>query len=272
MLETPTMVLDYIAIKTHHFEEMVAFYHQIIGMDELNYEDNLVYLGIRSRKKPLIVLIDEEDEFERGRIYKIAFKMKDRTSFDELLKHLNKTRHIDEIHDYGFVHSFMLNDPDGNIVEFYMESDRQQWPAVFPESNIISFNQPKQTIGMYHLDPDTVLGHLHLTVGSLAEMRHFYRHILNLEHKSTTKQGEHHFASPLSMAGDTLMSVQEGDATFKESEIDFIAFQMMNMDDLQSLKNKLEQEDYPFYYNKGKKIIAIDDPDETSLWFQVRGV
>lgn len=272
MLKSPDMVLDYIAIKTEHFEEMVSFYHQVIGMDELNYEDNMVYLGIRSRRQPLVALIEEEMDHHNSNIDKIAFKMKDKISFDALLNHLNQTHHIQEIHDFGFVHSFLIDDPDGNTLEFYMESDRQQWPEIFPESNLISYEQTKQSIGGYHLDEGTTLGHLHLKVNSIKETQSFYEQVLDLEHKSTSNQQEFHFAPSLSMAGETLMSIQQKMPFIDHSNIDYVVFQIVDMDALSALKESLEKHHYQFYYNRGKKIIAIDDPNNIPFWFQVRGV
>lgn len=270
MLKSPDMVLDYIAIKTEHFEEMVSFYHQVIGMDELNYEDNMVYLG--SRRQPLVALIEEEMDRHNSNIDKIAFKMKDKISFDALLNHLNQTHHIQEIHDFGFVHSFLIDDPDGNTLEFYMESDRQQWPEIFPESNLIPYEQTKQSIGCYHLDEGTTLGHLHLKVNSIKETQSFYEQVLDLEHKSTSNQQEFHFAPSLSMAGETLMSIQQKMPFIDHSNIDYVVFQMVDMDALADLKESLEKHHYQFYYNRGKKIIAIDDPNNIPFWFQVRGV
>lgn len=272
MIREPQLLLDYITIKTYQFEQMVSFCHQVIGMDELNYEDNMVYLGIRRRKKPLVALIEaEEGEIETHRLNKVAFRMRDYQSFVELFSHLNNTNQIVHVDDYGFMHSFFIQDPDGNCLEFYIEMESKEWMPSYPEPQSIYYSADAPTEVNYHLNEDTVLGNVGLAGHSMDEMTQFYHHVLSLEDQSTSNKGEHHFAPSVSNAVDTMICATETEGLNDHNEIDFIVFQVMTMDQLRQLKEQLESHHYSFYYNEGKKIIAIDDPYQTSFWLQVRG-
>lgn len=272
MIREPQLLLDYITIKTYQFEQMVSFYHCIVGMDELNYEGNMVYLGIRQRKKPLIALIEaEEGGIEAHRLNKMAFRMKSRQNFLELLAHLNQLGKTVHVHDYGYMHSFCIQDPDGNQVEFYIETKPLEWKDVPPAEQPVQYALQIPSTTPYHLGEDTVLGCVGLAGHSMDEMTHFYHHVLSLEDQSVAKNGAHRFAPSMSNAVDTMICAREDGQVSDHNEIDFIVFQVMTMNQLRQLKTKLESQHYSFYYNEGKRIIAIDDPHQTSFWLQVRG-
>ncbi len=51
--------------------------------------------------------------------------------------------------------------------------------------------------------------------------------------------------------------------------VDHITFEMPTIDSLIELKEQLETKQVEYYFNKGKKIIGLSDPNGIQLWFIV---
>ena len=90
--------------------------------------------------------------------------------------------------DHGVSEALYLDDPDGNGIEIYRDRPRDEWPYV--QGRLQMVTDPIDYDGILReaggesvpqMEPETVLGHMHLHVGRLPESVNFYAQVIGLE-------------------------------------------------------------------------------------------
>lgn len=264
-MDTLQLSLCYIAIKTAHIDEMVAFYTEVIGLHVLNYENEVVFLGTVKERQPILMLIDDVDHDAKTEHHldHFAFQIQSLDAFYALLHRLNqaKIKYTTPSQQGSLIH-FFCEDYDHNQVEFYYQG----------EHNIeMILNHPAQPAVIEH-DPvsmdklqDVTLGHIHLSVPLLEETLMFYRDILSVTILDD-EEDRHHTTDENK---ETLLMTFDKKHETGVSPIDFIVFQLPELQQLFELKERLEHYHYDFYFNLGKQIIQLWDANHISYWFQV---
>lgn len=98
--------------------------------------------------------------------------------------------------DHGVSEAFYLADPDGNGLELYVDRPREQW--AWSGDQVAMVTEPLDMEGLLAeageaddglLDPGADIGHVHLSVSSLAQAEAFYADLLGLDVTQRTYPG-----------------------------------------------------------------------------------
>lgn len=158
----------------------------------------------------------------------------------------------------GPVTHFFIEDPDGNGIELYHMENKDFNSVVQEESVAVDYHPEERAEDM-----SKTLGHIHLYVNDLEQTLAFYHDIL--EFNTISNENEHHLVGD--DARDLFVTLEE-DKVDHQSSVDFIAFQVPTMEALMILKQRLEDKNYDFYFNRGKQIIQLWDENRISYWIQ----
>ena len=273
-----------VALKVKDLDKMIGFYRHVLGFHLINEENDMAIMGIGSKRKKLLGLIREPDGKEGSNtltgLYHVAFVLPSREEFGLFLKHLMIMDYpIEGKSDHGYAECVYLNDPEGNRVNIGWDRPKEEWPIEEGVINGVTKELDVQSVlskveGEFdEVSDNTKVGHIHLSVSDLEKSYYFYKDILGFTLKnddvSRTKflsiNNYHHQiainewtpASNESVVGETDLGV------------DHVTFEMPSIESLLELKNQLETFDIEFYFNKGKKIIGLNDPNGIQLWFMV---
>jgi catechol 2,3-dioxygenase len=169
-------------------------------------------------------------------LYHFAVLVPSRLDLARSLRRLVETNTpLDGASDHGVSEALYLSDPDGNGIEIYRDRPRAEWPRVNGRLNMTV--DPLDVEGLLAesapaddgLDPDTVIGHVHLHVSSLPEAEAFYAGVLGFDVTErygrgalfVSAGGYHHHLGLNTWAGVGLPPAPEGSLGLRRFEIRF---------------------------------------------------
>src|SRR3954452_3213609 len=143
----------------------------------------------------LLVLHAEPGAARAGRhagLYHVALLHASREELARTTLRLGANRTmIDGACDHGISAALYLSDPDGTGVELAADRPRQEWPDLSDTSWLSGGPAPLDLHGLLgmvageepraNIDPELVVGHLHLHVGDVARGLEFYRDVLGFD-------------------------------------------------------------------------------------------
>lgn len=174
-------------------KRQTAFYHQLIGLEILKESETEVLLGAGG--KPLVRLI-ETDRREAVKdsygLYHLALLLPSREALGDVFKHLAELQ-IPMIGgaDHGYSEALYLEDLEGNGIELYRDKPVSAWD-IREDGRIIGVTEELAAQDIYELgkdqdpfviDPETRMGHIHLSVKDSRLSSRFYQEVLDLEDK-----------------------------------------------------------------------------------------
>ncbi|MFW7433141.1 VOC family protein [Vagococcus carniphilus] len=280
----PKTKLASVALKVRDFDRMVEFYRHVVGLNLINEENDMAIMGIGSKRKKLVGLIATpegvEDSNTRTGLYHMTFVLPTRENLALFLKHLIILNYpIEGKSDHGYSESVYINDPEGNRLEFSWDKPKEEWPLLEGKINGVTKDLDIQKMlcrvkGTYSTIPeDTKVGHVHLSVLDLNESFKFYVDGLGFSikdddfaktHFLTVNDYHHQIA-----LNEWTPASQKSFARETDLGVDHITFDVATFEALLELKEQLESLEIEFYFNKGKKIIGVNDPNGIQLWFMV---
>lgn len=273
-----------VALKVRDLDKMIEFYRRVLGFHLINEENDMAIMGIGSQRKKLLGLIKEPEGKEGSNtltgLYHVAFVLPTREEFALFIKHLIALNYpIEGQSDHGYAECVYINDPEGNRINIGWDKPKSEWPikdgriyGVTKELNIQSF-LCKVKGDFEEISEGTKLGHIHLSVADMADSYHFYRDILgfkltNNEIISTKFLSNNDYHHQIAL---NEWSPASNQSLVKETDlgVDHVTFSVDSMENLIELKEQLERNEITFYFNNGKKIIGLNDPNGIQLWFMV---
>ncbi|MBO0478016.1 VOC family protein [Vagococcus fluvialis] len=273
-----------VALKVKDLDKMIEFYRHVLGFHLINEENDMAIMGIGSERKKLLGLIREPEGKEGSNnltgLYHVAFVLPTREEFALFIKHLMLTNYpIEGKSDHGYAECVYINDPEGNRINFGWDKPKEKWPVqdgkisgVTKELNIQSFLS-KVTGDFTEISEGTKVGHVHLSVSDLEESYLFYKDVLGFTLKNddvvSTKflsNNDYHHQIALN---EWTPTASQNVVNSNDLGVDHVTFEVDSLDSLLELKEHLEKKDIDFYFNKGKKIIGLNDPNGIQLWFMV---
>jgi catechol 2,3-dioxygenase len=181
------MEIGRVTLTVHDLARSADFYARALGLSKLTADAAQVTLGAGNRA--LITLI--ADPAARARspreagLFHTAFLLPDRPALARWLHHAAATRlPLQGASDHKVSEAIYLADPEGNGIEVYVDRPRAQWTK--QDGSIQMTTDPLDlddlaaaADGPWTGAPDgTVVGHVHLQVGDVAQAQAFYTGIL----------------------------------------------------------------------------------------------
>jgi catechol 2,3-dioxygenase len=209
-----------IALAVTDLERSVDYYQRRLGMELLERHDSRATLGAGGRR--LLELKERpgaERDPEAADLFHFALRVPSRPALARQLAHLMATdTRLTGASDHTVSEALYLRDPDGHGIEFYRDRPRDAWyqggrvrmgTTALDLEGVLA-DAPASGQGENGLDPDTVIGHVHLETIDLPRAKAFYVDQLGLdvtaERSGATfmsKGGYHHHVAVNTWGGRT---------------------------------------------------------------------
>ncbi len=217
----------------------IAFYDRVLGLRVIEHCGASASLGAQGSDATLVELQERHGANpvrRRGHLglFHYALLLPDRPSLGRLLRHLASIDAKVGASDHLVSEALYLHDPDGLGIEVYADRPRATWQREGGE--LVMTTQPLDIEGVTAaggtgswtgMPAGTIMGHLHLRVGSLAEAAAFYCDGLGLDPTVWSYPGAlflsaggyHHHLGVNTWAGEDAEPAAEHDARLLEWEI-----------------------------------------------------
>jgi catechol 2,3-dioxygenase len=173
-------------------DRSVHFYENAIGLRLHRREDGRAALGAGG--EDLLVLVEDPGARRAGHhagLYHFALLHPSRLELARAAHRLAATRtRISGASDHGISEAIYLPDPDGNGIELAADRGRERWGDL-SDPTALGGPEPLDVAGLLelvaaeelqpHVDPGTVVGHVHLHVGDMERGLAFYRDVIGFE-------------------------------------------------------------------------------------------
>jgi catechol 2,3-dioxygenase len=170
-----------VGLKARDAERLAAFYGDVLGLSVVRREADVIGLGAGDLELLEIIHnpgLRPDDPREAG-LFHIAFLLPARTDLARWLAFaIERGIRLDGVSDHRVSEALYLHDPEGNGIEVYCDRPRSSWP--FNDGMVAMTTEPLDTEDLLRERPagdrgwnaapsGTVIGHVHLRVGSAAE-------------------------------------------------------------------------------------------------------
>ena len=212
-----------VRLRVADLERSLDFYRGLLGLKVIRESAGEVALAGGGRE--LLVLEEHPGIAPRPRrprstgLYHVALLVPSRTELGRTLLGLgNAGYELRGMSDHAVSESLYLDDPDGNGLEIYADRPRDQWPI---EGGVVQMTvDPMDVEGVLAaakqdptpwsgLAPETVVGHVHLTVSRMDPAVAFYRDIVGFDEMmripslaAVSAGGYHHHLNLNTWAGE----------------------------------------------------------------------
>jgi catechol 2,3-dioxygenase len=170
-------------------DRSVHFYESAIGLRLHRREDRRAALGAGG--EDLLVLVEDPSARRAGRhagLYHFALLHPSRLELARAAHRLAATRtRISGASDHGISEAIYLPDPDDNGIELAADRGRERWGDL-SDPTALGGPEPLDLAGLLelvaneapqpHVDPGTVVGHVHLHVGDIERGLAYYRDVI----------------------------------------------------------------------------------------------
>jgi catechol 2,3-dioxygenase len=172
-------------------DRSVGFYQDSIGLKQHRRDGGVAALGAGG--EDLLVLVEDPQARPAGRhagLYHVALLYPSREELARAAQRIAATRTtITGASDHGISEAIYLDDPDGNGLELAADRPRATWgdlgdvqtiaPRPLDMADLLSLVEDQEPTR--HVDPDMVVGHLHLHVADIDRGLRFYRDVVGFE-------------------------------------------------------------------------------------------
>ena len=180
--------------------------------------------------------------------------------------------------DHGVSEALYLDDPEGNGIEIYRDRPRAEWPRTNGQLRMTL--DPLDYEGILreldgeatrpHMEPGTVLGHMHLHVAHLPEAVDFYAHVVGLELQQyygdsaafLSAGGYHHHLGLNTWAGVGAPPPPENATGLREFVVELV-----DEDEMAALRARLDNAGVA--YEDGEQGLLLRDPSRNGVRFCV---
>ena len=276
--------LDFVAIKVKDIEAVISFYKSVLGLDLLREENGMAFIGIKEQKKSLICLVEDLEglpsETNHNGLFYFGLQVPSRQALAEIYQHLLTIKYpIQTVSDLGFSEAIYLKDPEFNGIKVYWDKPQGEGKNRLTGTmdQIMQHLDTRELLAeakeaFSHIPNDSRIGHVHLNVVDLDESQRFYESVLGLNLTSTAFPSLRYLAAGDNYQHITLNTFNHAEADDNRDEnlgLDYIAFKVNTVEEIRALNQHLSQLDVEYFYNKGKKIIQVDDPNGIHVWFHL---
>lgn len=210
-----------VTLNVADLERQLDFYQQVIGLRLHDRENGLALLGADNENALLVLQEKTGGKRYNGYtgLYHFAILVPTRYHLALSLNRLIETNtSMQGASDHLVSEALYLADPEGNGIEIYRDRPREEWlvdgqlqMATLP----LKLDQVMAQISSgapawQGLDPETIIGHIHLHVGDFPEARQFYTRLLGMDEMASmpsatflSYDGYHHHLGANTWSGRT---------------------------------------------------------------------
>ena len=221
----------------------LEYYERVLGLRVVERGERRALLGAHGDVRALLELREwhrARPMAQRGRLglYHYAILLPDRAALGRFVRHLAELGVQPGAGDHLVSEAIYLRDPDGLGIEVYADRPRETWQRVGRE--VAMATDPLDVDDLIRAAGDarwdgmpagTVIGHVHLHVGSIAEARAFYSEALGFDVMTASYPGAlflgaggyHHHLGTNTWAGSGAVRAGEADARLLEWTIELPA-------------------------------------------------
>ncbi|TDM12144.1 VOC family protein [Macrococcus lamae] len=239
-------------LNVNFLDNSIRFYSDIIGLNVLERNAEYTVLGIGER--PLLYLYETKTERKdrQAGLYHMAFLVPSRTELGNVFQHLINTQYpLSGASDHYVSEALYLQDPEGNGIEIYRDVPSEEWTyeatgyinMATVEMDFQGVLDSKDGRPFEGLHPDTVMGHVHLSVKELPQTIKFYEDVFGLDimtlygaQAAFMSAGGYHHHLGLNTWGGAATSAELTDPGLRKHEINF-----PNIEDFEHFKKKLTE-------------------------------
>ncbi|HEV2130991.1 MAG TPA: VOC family protein [Longimicrobiaceae bacterium] len=231
--------LGRVRLQVAELARSLDYYQQVLGFRVLSRTHEEATLGAHGDDAPLVELHEHPGAApvpQRGRLglYHFAILLPERAALGRFVAHLGQIGERAGASDHLVSEALYLRDPDGLGIEVYADRPRSSWRH--QERQLLMDTRPLDLADLVHaaggqpwtgMPAGTVIGHVHLHVGDIAEAAAFYHQGLGLDQVVWSYPGAlflsaggyHHHLGVNSWAGPGARRPQADDARLLEWEI-----------------------------------------------------
>jgi catechol 2,3-dioxygenase len=199
----------------------LEYYQQVIGLRLIERQNGFAYLGVDDGAS-LLVLIEKPDGKKYSHttgLYHFAILVPSRYHLALVFNHLIQFQiPLQGASDHIVSEALYLGDPEGNGIEIYRDREkdtgklqgRVQMDTLPLQVDDLLDELTGKPTEFHGLDNDTIIGHIHLHVGSLPEARRFYSGLLEMDEMLSfpsatflAYNGYHHHIGANTWSGNT---------------------------------------------------------------------
>lgn len=178
-----------VSLRVRDLAGLTAFYRDAIGLSVLDQDADQAVLGAGG--EPLVTLeAGAQHPSSAAGLFHMAILLPSRRDLGNWLKHATQRRvGLEGASNHLVSEALYLSDPEGNGIEIYRDRSRPEWPRL--DGGRIAMSTERLDLEALLRDADgraypgmpegTVMGHIHLRVGDVAQAEGFYRDALGFE-------------------------------------------------------------------------------------------
>ncbi|GEO04526.1 catechol-2,3-dioxygenase [Adhaeribacter aerolatus] len=177
-----------VTLRTRRLTDLHTFYTTILGLQEISYNGAEARLSASGQEPAQLILSQNETAPLHNRrqpgLYHVAWLVPNRLELARALRHFIQTKWpLSGFGDHLVSEAIYFSDPDGNGIEVYADRPRETWPIVNGQVQMdtspvdvpdLLAQLPDNSPEWQGLHRNTLIGHIHLQVSSLAQARRFY--------------------------------------------------------------------------------------------------
>lgn len=274
----PATRLGYVHLTVSNLERSLEFYRQVLGMQVQARSGDTAELG--AGRKAFLKLTELPGARRvRGHsgLYHFAILTPSRLALAQSLRRLIETHTPIGGGDHLVSEAIYLSDPDGNGIEVYRDRPRSTWQYANGQIKMDTLELDYRGIlaeledsdaPWAGLEPETVLGHMHLHVGDLAAAGRFYREVIGFDLMVNyggsalffSAGGYHHHLGVNTWAG-VGAPPQPADAV----GLRYFTVHLANEEERQRLLNRLAAHGAP--YEERAEGLFVRDPAQNGMLF-----
>lgn len=170
-----------LALTVRDLDAVGDFYQRVIGLDPISRDGEALILG--QGDLPLMELRRDTRAISHPReagLFHTAFLLPTRQDLGRWLRHAAGLGvRLEGASDHLVSEALYLSDPEGNGIEIYADRPRRDWDTdgtrVRMDTIALDLNELASAPGDWRGAPDdTVIGHVHLQAGDIAQAEAFY--------------------------------------------------------------------------------------------------
>ena len=186
----PNTQMGSVMLRVRDLDLMTRYYSDVLGLSVISEDISSRVLGGDSGSALVLISAPElrlAGEHEAG-LFHTAFLYSSRSSLATAVRDLAQSGlgRFTGSADHIVSEAFYFDDPEGNGVELYFDRERTSWSWQHGQIKMDTlYLDPNQYLAEHLADPEEreipVIGHVHLSVGNIAQAKDFYVDALGFE-------------------------------------------------------------------------------------------